>query len=69
MAQTIRLEIDPEDYERVKKQMVDLYELADKASYRIQIAAQQGVHWTAYAVLGLGVFVLGMIFGYWLAGI
>lgn len=32
-------------------------------------AAQQGVHWTAYAVLGLGVFTLGTIFGFWLAGI
>lgn len=34
-----------------------------------QVAAQQSVHWTAYFVLGLGVFTLGMIFGFWLAGI
>lgn len=65
----IKLEIDPEQYEKVKQQLTELYELADKVSYKIEIAAQQSVHWTAYAVLGLGVFALGMIFGYWLAGI
>ena len=65
----IKLEIDPEQYEKVKQQLTELYELADKASYKIEIAAQQGVHWTAYLVLGLGVFVIGAIFGFWLAGI
>lgn len=66
----IKLEIDPEQYEKVKQQITELYELADKkASYRIEIAAQQGVHWTAYLVLCLGVFTLGAIFGFWLAGI
>ena len=34
-----------------------------------ETAAQQRVHWTAYLVLGLGVFALGMIFWFWLAGI
>ncbi len=68
MPQTIRLEIDPEDYERVKKQMTDLYELADRASYKIEVVAQ-GVHWTIYLVLSLGVFVLGTIFGFWLASV
>lgn len=33
------------------------------------IAAQQGVHWTAYAVIGLAIFVLGAVVGFWLAGI
>lgn len=65
----IKLEIDPEQYEKVKQQLTELYEITDRASFKIAIAAQQGVHWTAYAVLGLGVFVLGTIFGFWLAGI
>ena len=65
----INLEIDPEQYEKMKQQLTELCEITDRASFKIAIAAQQGVHWTAYAVLGLGVFVLGTIFGFWLAGI
>ena len=65
----IKLEIDPEQYEKVKQQLTELYEISNRASFRIAIAAQQSVHWMAYASLGLGVFALGTIFGFWLAGI
>ena len=45
-------------------------ERAGGCGYRVvEKPAQQGVHWTAYVVLGLGVFVLGTIFGFWLSGI
>ena len=70
MAQAyIKLEIDQEQYEKLKTQLAELNELADRASCKIEIAAQQSARWTAYAVLGLGAFTLGVIFGFWLAGI
>lgn len=43
----IKLEIDPEDYEKVKQQFRDIYDIADKAALRVQIASQQSVHLTA----------------------
>ncbi len=43
----IKLEIDPADYEKVKQQFRDIYDIADKAALRVQVAAQQGVQLTA----------------------
>lgn len=65
----INLEIDPEQYEKVKAQLTELYELADRASRKIEIATQDNIHWGIYLVLGLAIFTLGSIFGFWLAGI
>lgn len=43
----IKLEIDPADYEKVKQQFRDIYDIADKAALRVQVAAQQSVQLTA----------------------
>lgn len=67
-----------DDFENLPQWMKELWSLAPNIAKNVeayinklesQIAAQQSVHWTAYLVLGLGVFALGMIFGFWLAGI
>jgi hypothetical protein len=58
MAQQIKLEIDQESFDEVKSKLVELYEIAEKASLAIEKAAQQGVHLTALRRgLALSIFI------------
>ena len=70
MAQVIKIEVDPEDYERVKRQFMDLYDIADKTNHKFEIVLLRGgVNPFIYFILFLAIFMVGAIFGYWLAGI
>lgn len=59
----VKVIIDQTDWDHI------LETLMGKGIEIRQVAAEQSVHWTAYAVIGLAIFVLGAVFGFWLAGI
>jgi hypothetical protein len=70
MPQTLNIEIDPEDYERVKSQLERLYRIADNTSFRVEkyseIIANLSYIWV---VIGTAIgFVGGAIVMYLIVG-
>lgn len=55
-----------DDFENVLQMMTETgFEIKTRSIEPIQ----KSVHWVVYLVIGLAVFVAGMNFGFWLAGI
>ena len=68
VAQQIKLEIEPESYEKVYGQLQALYEIANKASLAIEKVAAQNMYTTAFS-FGLAGFGLVLLVGIFLVTI